>query len=304
MVFPEGRLFGHLSVKENLVFGLRRAPKEARTVPDNRRPAAGRLGAGRIEKTHVPLKPGDVAELLGLQTLLDRRPAALNVSERQRVAIGRALLAQPRLLLMDDPLAALDAAQRAETLLYLQRLRAAVSIPVLYATHSLAETYRLANFVVLLEGGQVLGAGPLAELASRVDLPLAEREDANAVLLGHVHSHAPARGLSGVECGSHIIDVTLCDFAEDAPVRLLVPAREVMLALDPPRDIGANNVISGMVCALRHDAATHAALVEIEISGGQLLARMASDGVHRLHLQPGDRVHVLIKSLSAAVIAG
>jgi molybdate transport system ATP-binding protein len=300
LVFPEGRLFDHLSVEQNLLFGLQRAPrKNVRAGPERRR-----TSRGGGDKKHKPLRPGDVAELLGLQKLLNRRPATLNVSERQRVAIGRALLAQPRLLLMDDPLAALDAAQRAETLHYLQRLRGTVPIPVLYATHSLEETYQLANFVVLLEGGQVLGAGPLTELASRVDLPLAERPDASAVLLGHLHSHAPARGLSSIECGSHIIDVTLCDFAEDTPVRLLVPAREVMLALHPPRDIGANNVISGMVCAVRHDVTTHAALVEIETSCGQLLAHMASDAAQRLHLQPGDRVHVMIKSLSAMVISG
>jgi molybdate transport system ATP-binding protein len=288
MVFPEGRLFRHLSVEDNLLFGLKRAPKAAAEIPE--------LGRG-------PLLPAEVAELLGLHKLRGRRAAALSSSERQRVAIGRAVLGQPRLLLMDEPLSTLDAGQRDETLHYLQRLRAELPIPVLYAAHSMEEACRLSHFMVLLEGGQVLGAGALPELASRVDLPLAARDDAAAVLVGYLHSHAPARGLSGVSCGSVIIDVPLCDIPEEAPVRVRVPAREVILALDKPADIGANNIISGMVCAIRHDAASHVALVEVEFSGGQILVRMATDAAQRLRLEPGQRVFALVKSVSAEVIS-
>jgi molybdate transport system ATP-binding protein len=288
MVFPEGRLFRHLSVEDNLLFGLKRLPKTVADMP------------GRCRG---PLLPGEIVDLLGLQNLRSRRPADLSSSERQRVAIGRAVLAQPRLLLMDEPLSTLDASQRMETLHYLQRLRAVLPIPVLYAAHSMEEACRLAHFMVLLEGGQVLGAGPLPELASRVDLPLAARNDSAAVLAGYLHSHAPARGLSAVACGSIIIDATLCDIPEEAPVRVRVPAREVLLALDKPEDTGANNIISGMVCAIRHDATSHAALVEIEFSGGQLLARMATDGAQRLRLEPGKRVFALVKSVSAEVMS-
>jgi molybdate transport system ATP-binding protein len=199
MVSPEGHLFRHLSVEDNLLFGFKRAPKNTAEISDQ--------GRG-------PLLPAEVADLLGLQKLRGRRPAGLSSSERQRVAIGRAVLGQPRILLMDEPLSNLDAGQRLETLHYLQRLRAELPIPVLYAAHSMEEACRLAHFMVLLEGGQVLGAGPLPELASRVDLPLAARDDAGAVLVGYMHSHAPARGLSGVACGNIIIDVPLCDIAE------------------------------------------------------------------------------------------
>ncbi len=289
MVFPDGRLFRHLSVEGNLIYGMARMPKE--------RPMAG------VAPVRA-LQPGEVADLLGLHTLRQRMPATLTPSERQRVAIGRALCAQPRLLLLDDPLATLDAAQRWEMLAYLQRLRAALTIPTLYVTHGLDEAHRLAHFMVLIEGGQMLGAGPLPELAARVDLPLAAHADAASVLSGHIHSHARARGLTAVSCGNQIIDVTLCDVAEEAPVRLRIPAREVMISLDEPRDMAANNVVAGMISAIRRDTTAHAALVELEISGGQLLSRMSLDAAHRLRLEPGQRVLALIKSVSVEVIAG
>lgn len=287
IVFPEGRLFGHMSVTENLVFGMERL-----------RRAKGPPARNAIP----PLDPSDVTELLGLRHLLKRRPVSLSASERQRVALGRALLRQPRVLLMDDPLATLDAAQRGEMLAYLQRLREASRLPVLYATGSLDEAQRLAHTMVLLEAGQVLGAGPLPEMASRVDLPLAAREDAAAILHGTIHSHSPSHGLSAVTCGSQIIDVPLCDLAENTAVRVRIPAREVMLTLGTPENISANNVMRGMICAMRQDPGTHVSLVEVEISGGQVLTRMATEATRRLRLEPGLHVQVLVKSVSAELL--
>jgi molybdate transport system ATP-binding protein len=277
MVFQDGRLFPHLSVERNLLYGYRRAPK-------------GQILAGEL------------ADLLDLHALLRRRPAALSGGERQRVAIGRALLFQPRLLLMDEPLASLDDSRRQEILPYLQRLRDVMRMPVLYVTHAMDEVYRLADYVVLLDAGTMLAAGPLAELAARVDLPMAARDDAAGVLLGYLHSHEIARGLSSVACGGQVYLIPQCDVEAGALVRLRIPAREVILALDAPRDISVNNIIPAVVIALRRDMATHAALVEVEVGGGQLLSRITMDAAERLALRPGTRVLAMIKSMSVELM--
>ena len=282
VVFQEGRLFPHLSVERNLLYGYRRAPKR---TPERR------------------LDPADIAELLGLQTLLRRRPAQLSGGERQRVAIGRALLSQPQLLLMDEPLASLDMARRGEILPYLQRLRDQLRLPVLYVTHAIEEVQRLADYVVLLDRGQMLGAGPLLELATRVDMPLAARDDAAGILNGYVHDHEPERGLTSVACGGQVYLIPQRDIAVGSPVRLRVPAREVILSTDLPRGISVNNIMPAMICAVRMDPVSHAALVEIDVGGGQLLSRITMDAADRLHLRPGVRVIALIKSMSIEVLA-
>jgi molybdate transport system ATP-binding protein len=158
LVFQEARLFPHLSVENNLRYGLRRAA-------GSNRPAIGF---------------DDVIDLLGIAPLLGRRPHTLSGGERQRVAIGRALLSQPRLLLMDEPLASLDAERKAEILPYLLRLRAALSLPVVYVTHAMDEVFAIADTLVLLEEGRVRAAGPIATMTARADLPLAARDDAGA----------------------------------------------------------------------------------------------------------------------------
>jgi molybdate transport system ATP-binding protein len=157
LVFQDARLFPHMSVGTNLRYGLRRAP-------------AGPIGFG------------EVVALLGIGALLDRRPHTLSGGERQRIAIGRALLAQPRLLLMDEPLASLDAARKAEILPYLADIETALRLPVLYVTHAMEEVARLADAVVLMDGGSVTAVGSLLDMTSRADLPLARRDDAAAVL--------------------------------------------------------------------------------------------------------------------------
>jgi len=289
MVFQEGQLFPHMSVERNLVYGLHRAPKDTRKGLDR--------GRGLL------LAP-EIADLLDLQHLRRRRPHNLSGGERQRVAIGRALLSQPRLLLMDEPLASLDAARKAEILPYLQRLRDVMRMPVIYVTHALDEAYRLADYLVLLEGGQVIAAGPMTDLVSRVDLPLAGRDDASAVLLGYLHSHEADRGLSAIACGGQVYMVPLCDVAPGTAVRLRVPAREVILALEAPRNISVNNVIAGVVCAVRQDATTHAVLVELDVGGGQIVARVTMDAAERLRLRPGVQVLALIKAMGVELLSG
>ena len=279
MVFQDGRLFPHLTVKENLLYGLKRAPK----------------GDIFVDETLA---------LLGIEPLLKRYPSTLSGGERQRVAIGRALLSQPRLLLMDEPLASLDGPRRAEFLPYLLRLRDKLKLPVLYVTHSSDEMVRLADNVVLLDQGQVLAAGPISDIASRVDLPLATRDDAAGVLTGYMHSHDTDRRLSAVACGGQLYMVPLQTLPPRTPVRLRVPAREVVLALDAPREISVSNVIPSVVCGVGGDQAGHAALIEIDVGGGVLLSRITMDAADRLRLRSGTRVLALIKSMSIEVIGG
>jgi molybdate transport system ATP-binding protein len=273
VVFQEGRLFPHMSVSANLRYGLRRT------------------GPG-------PVAFADVVDLLGLSALLPRRPGSLSGGERQRVAIGRALLSQPRLLLMDEPLSALDQARRNEILPYLAKLRSVFAIPIVYASHALEEVVRLADTVVLIEAGRVRACGPLGEIASRVDLPLASREDAVGVLTGTVAAHAPERRLTGIGCGPDVVWVPLLDVPPGRAVRLLVPAREVILALDPPRAVSVNNILPATVSALAEDPPGHAALVGLSLGGGHLLARVTLDAARRLDLRTGTPVLALIKSMS------
>ena len=272
VVFQDGRLFPHLNVRANLRYGLLRA-------------------------RHGPIAFDDVVDLLGLSTLLPRRPATLSGGERQRVAIGRALLSQPRLLLMDEPLAALDQPRRHEILPYLARLRA-TGIPIVYASHALDEVMRLADTLVLIEAGRRRAPGPLAEIAARVDLGIAAREDACGLLLGRVAHHDPARRLTAIACAAGPVWVPLMSASPATRVRLLVPAREVILALESPQAISVNNILPATVVALAESAASHAALVSLDLAGDRLPTRITLDAARRLQLRPGTQVLALIKSMS------
>ena len=276
-VFQEGRLFPHLSVAGNLRFGFRRAGR----------------GVIRFD---------DVVALLGLSKLLKRRPANLSGGERQRVAIGRALLSQPRLLLMDEPLSALDQPRRAEILPYLARLQRELRLPIVYASHALEEVLRLADTVVLLQAGRVVAAGPVGEVVTGVEWGLAAREDAAGVLRGQIASHEAERRLTAVACGGELVWVPLVDAPVGTRLRLVVPAREVILALDPPRLISVSNVLSAVVIGVAEDAAGHAALVSLELGGGQLLARVTLDAANRLGLGAGRRVLALVKAMSVELV--
>jgi molybdate transport system ATP-binding protein len=277
LVFQDARLFPHMSVATNLRFGMRRA-------------APG------------PVRFDEVVELLGIGALLARRPHTLSGGERQRVAIGRALLAQPHLLLMDEPLASLDDARKAEILPYLTRLKTALRLPVIYVTHSLDEVNRLADSMVLLEAGRVVGSGTVSEVAARTDLPLAQRDDAGALLLCRVVAHDVGRELTRLEGGGATFWVPLLDAPLQAERRIRIPAREVILAGKPPDAISVHNIVPGVVRRITGEAARRSVLVEIALPSGALLGRVTPDAIVRLALSPGTPVLALIKSTSIEVL--
>jgi molybdate transport system ATP-binding protein len=274
-VFQEGRLFPHLTVRQNLLFG--------RVFARARRPGAPSLDA--------------VVTLLGLDALLARRPAHLSGGEKQRVAIGRALLAHPRLLLMDEPLAALDEARKAEILPFVERLRDEAGVPVVYVSHALAEVARLADAVVLLDAGRVVAAGPTAAiLDGRPGLPLRD-DEAGAVLEGRVAAHDTEYGLSRVKTPAGDLFVPGVLRPVGATVRALVRARDVMLCLEKPRGVSALNVLPGTVVAL---GAPDAAWIEVGVACGEarLVARVTRRSAAELGLAPGRAVYAAVKSVS------
>jgi molybdate transport system ATP-binding protein len=279
MVFQDARLFPHMSVATNLRFGMRRA-------------APG------------PVRFNEVVELLGIGALLARRPHTLSGGERQRVAIGRALLAQPHLLLMDEPLASLDAARKAEILPYLTRLKTAMRLPVIYVTHALDEVVQLADSMVLVDTGRVMGSGSVSEIAARTDLPLAQRDDAGALLLCRIVAHDVARELTRLDGGGAMFLVPLLDAPLQSERRIRIPAREVILASKPPDAISVQNIVSGTIRRITGEPARRSMLVEIELPTGALLSRVTPDAVTRLELSPGAAVLALIKSTSIEVLGG
>jgi molybdate transport system ATP-binding protein len=278
LVFQDARLFPHMDVAGNLRYGLRRAPRG-------------------------PIGFDQVVELLELAPLLRRRPHNLSGGEKSRVAIGRALLSQPRLLAMDEPLANLDAQHKAEILPYLARLKHALRLPILYVTHSLDEVSRLADTLVLVRAGRVLAAGPLEQIVGRGDLPLAARDDAAAVLLARVVAHDAGRQLSELEAAGRRLLVPLLGNGPGSVVRVRIPAREVILAASAPQGISVHNVIAGTVHGVVQDPGRHAALVEVALDGAGLLARVTPDAVTRLGLEPGTPVLALVKSMAIEVLA-
>ncbi len=279
LVFQDSRLFPHMSVATNLRFGMRR------------------VAPGAI---HFD----DIVDLLGIGPLLDRRPHTLSGGERQRVAIGRALLAQPHLLLMDEPLANLDDGRKAEILPYLTRLKTALKLPILYVTHALDEAAQLADSLVLLDAGQVVAFGSVSDLAARADLPLARRDDAGALLICRVRENDAGRTLTRLQGGGAMFWVPLLDLPVGAECRIRVPAREVILASRPPDAISLHNIVPGTVRRITDDTVRRSVVVEIGLPEGGLLSRVTPDAVVRLGLTPGSPVLALIKSTSIEVLGG
>jgi len=274
-VFQEGRLFPHLSVQGNLDYGYRRIPVSERVV-----------------------LPEEVIDLLGLDSLLERRPAELSGGQRQRVAMGRALLTSPRVLLMDEPLAALDAISKAEILPYLERLHDELSIPVLYVSHSIDEVMRFADHMLLLEDGRLRAEGPIKELTTRGDLPLARAEDAVALLEAEVLEHDDEDHVSILGINGARLTLLREDLPVGRKVRISIHARDVSIALTPPRDISVLNCLPVTVRQIHEETRPGETLLTLDVSGQPLLARITRRSLRALGLEPGMQVHALIKAVA------
>lgn len=273
-VFQEARLFPHLTVRQNLLYGH------------------WFTGRGRTADL------SRVVEMLGIGPLLPRRPAALSGGERQRVALGRALLSHPRILLMDEPLAALDQGRKDEILPFLERLRDQAGVPILYVSHSAAEIARLATTVVMIDGGRVTAAGPVAAMLSDPAIaPLLGLADAGAILSARVEAQEPD-GLTRLSTPSGPLFLPRVAAPAGAMLRLRILAQDVMIATAAPQGLSALNVIPARVRDLT--PAGDSVLVRLEAGGQVILSRVTARSAAALRLAPGLPVHAVLKAVSVA----
>lgn len=275
-VFQDGRLFPHLTVRQNLLYG--------------RWFARHRAGGADLDP---------VVALLGIAPLLDRRPAALSGGEKQRVAIGRALLAKPELLLMDEPLAALDEARKAEILPYLERLRDEFGLPILLVSHSVAEVARLATTVVLIDAGRILAAGPAAAVMSDpATAPVMGLREAGAMITARVAGQ-DGDGLTRFDTGGGPLWLPQVAAPLGAELRLRILAQDVMVATERPRGLSALNILSATVADIRMGDGP-GAMVRLRMGDEVLLARLTRRSVQALDLAPGRAVFAVLKAVSVA----
>ena len=274
-VFQEDRLFPHLTVRQNLLYG--------------RWFVAARDRRASFER---------VVDLLGIEGLLQRRPALLSGGEKQRVAIGRALLASPRLLLMDEPLASLDEARKAEILPYIERLRDEARIPTVYVSHSIDEVARLATTLALVSDGRVDAVGPTQEILGRLDLfPATDRYEAGALLDARVERSDAGHGLTLLRLRGGVLLAPRLELPEGAPIRVRVRARDVIVSLAPQEGISALNVLAATVVELG-PARGPVRDVKLDVAGQTLLARLTRRSIETLRLSPGQEVYAIIKSIA------
>ncbi|NMZ94426.1 molybdenum ABC transporter ATP-binding protein [Pseudomonas panacis] len=276
-VFQEPSLFPHLSVRANLEFGLKRIPRSQRRVD-------------MLQAT----------ELLGIGHLLERHPQHLSGGERQRIGIARALLTSPRLLLMDEPLAALDSKRKGEILPYLERLHDELDIPVLYVSHAQDEVARLADHIVLLSDGKALASGPIGETLARLDLPLALGDDAGVVINGSVSAyddHYRLLTLQLPDSAQHL-RVAHAPLALGKVLRVKVQARDVSLSLQAGEHSSILNRLPVTVTQeIAADNSAHV-LVRLDADGTPLLARITRFSRDQLQLRPGQVLWAQIKAVA------
>ena len=273
-VFQDARLFPHRNVEGNLRYGLYRAPVAERAI--------------RFE---------EVTALLGLAPLLGRRPNALSGGERQRVAIGRALLAQPRLLLLDEPLASLDAARREEVLPFLERLRDRFRIPMVYVSHQFEEVLRLADHLVVMDEGRVAASGSLSEVSLDPALrAIVGADSIGAVLDGEIVDRNEDTGLASLGLGTGVLRI-VSDLPIGRRVRVQLLARDLILAIGNPVGLSIRNSLAATVLSIAPDDA-HTDLVQLDIGGPRILARITRAATRDLGLKPGLSLRALVKSVS------
>ena len=273
-VIQEAALFPHLDVRGNLAYAQRRA------------------GSAR-----VALDP--LVELLGIGALMARKPGTLSGGERQRVAIARALAAGPRLLLMDEPLAALDAARKAEVLPYLERLHRELALPIVYVSHAIDEVARLAHHLVLMEQGRVAAAGAVGEVLARLDLPTARGDGAGVVLDAVLAERDAPWQLVRMQVGPQF-SVWARDpgFEVGRAVRVRLLARDVSLTRAPQTGTSIGNQLRGTVEAIADDEHPALALVRVRVGASPVVARLTRRSAHALELQAGMPVWAQVKTVA------
>jgi len=278
-VFQDAALFSHLSVRKNLEYGYKRIS------PENRK-----------------IQPGQVIEWLGLSRLMDRRsPAGLSGGEKQRLAIGRALLTSPRLLLLDEPLSALDFAGKQEILPYLERLHRQLDIPVLYVSHALDEVTRLADNIVILEKGRVIASGAIHETLTRLDLAIARLDDAGALIEATVGAHDEPYHLTRLDFPGGTLWVGKVDQPIGSRVRARILARDVSVARVKPLASSISNIFTGIIVEIQNLGADKTNL-RIRVGGdqrpGMLMARITRRSCDQLNLHTGLKIYAQVKSVA------
>ena len=274
LVFQDARLFSHLTVRGNILYGHRRTPKDERMF-----------------------QPETVVRLMDLEPLLGRRVSSLSGGERQRVSFARAVLANPRLLLMDEPLASLDQDRKEDILPFIERLAGELRIPTLYVSHEIDEVVRLASDLVLMSEGRIVASGPIEEVSNRFDLrSYAGRLDAGSIIRMRVAGHDPAHGITRFAfAGGEMIGPRV-EMAEGAEVNLRVRSRDVAIALDPPGRTSILNVLPGKVVEVGpNDGPQAHVLLDV---GAPLWARVMRRSVDALELAPGRPVYALVKAVA------
>ena len=273
-VFQEANLFQHLTVRENLYYGLKR----------NKTP----INSQQFQQT---------IELLGIQHLLTRQIEGLSGGERQRIAIARALILNPDILLMDEPLASLDSKRKQEILPFLSRLHQQLAIPVLYVTHSLQEVAQLADYLVIMEQGQILASGPLETTLSRLDLPLAMDKQASTVWVVTIIEHETEYQLSRVEFSAGTLSLPLIDAPIGTRLRLQIYARDVSIVLEAPYATSILNVLPAEITGITDDS-NGQSIVRLQLGNQSLLAHITRKSRLLLNLQINNMVYVQIKGTS------
>ncbi len=273
-VFQEASLFPHLSVQQNLKYGLQRTPLKHRKIVFE-----------------------EVINLLGIERFLHRNPVHLSGGERQRVAIARALLTSPLLLLMDEPLAALDANSKAEILPYLEKLHAELSIPVLYITHSLTEVMKLADYILMLEHGKIIAEGALLTVLTRLDLPLLQTEEYGVAIEAKVIEHDEEFRLTyltflGGKLSLHLVNLPIGSLA-----RVRVLARDVSISLDPEPRSSILNIFQATIIEIAEDTTGHW-LIKLAIYHTLILARISRKSGIQLNLKVGQSVYARVKGVA------
>jgi len=276
-VFQDGRLLPHLSVRANLIYGMHRTPVSRRYV-----------------------KFDQVVDMLGISHLLQRRPAKLSGGEKQRVAIGRALLTSPAMLLMDEPLASLDSARKAEVLPFIIRLGREFAVPILYVSHALDEILNLATRMVMIQQGRVMAEGDLETILSRSDLQTDfVKSESGSIISTVVDDPQDATGLTHLRFNGHVLKVLRIAAVKGESVRVRIPARHVAIALEPPDRTSFQNIFPGKILEIVDHGV---ALADIRLDiGCPLWARITRQSIRDLHLKAGQTVYALIKSVAVSM---